>query len=379
MTVRSFEINIPQAVLDDLQERLAQTRWPDTVDAAGWEYGTNLAWLQQLIDDWQHRFDWRAQEQMLNRFAHYRADVDGLHIHFIHERGKGENPLPLLLLHGWPSSFVQMLKIIPLLTDPAAHGAAATDSFDVVAASLPGFGFSDRPTAAGMSVACMAGLFERLMSEQLGYERFASRATDLGAGVVEQLALTYPDRLIGVHTGGTNPWIGDVPNDLTPAEQEFVGNVQSWSMREMAYAMLQASKPQTLAYGLNDSPAGLAAWIIEKFRTWTDCDGNLDSVFTRDELLTNLTIYWATETINSSIRLYFESMRDMGTWGRSEVPTAMAMPPNDFFPTPREWVERSSRVDRWTELPRGGHFPEWEVPVPLAADIRAFFRPLRVG
>ncbi len=378
MSVQDYAVNISQEVLDDLRDRLARTRWPDEVCDAGWEYGTNLTYLKQLVQYWLHDFDWRAQEWAINQFSHHRAEIDGFGIHFIHERGAGPNPMPLLLLHGWPSSFLQMRKIIPLLADPAAHGGDPADSFDVVAASLPGYGFSDRPATPGMSVGRMADLFSALMTGALGYRRYAARGSDLGAGVLSQLALIHAESLIGIHMGGTNPWIGDdIPDDLTQAEREFVANAQRWSAEEMAYAMEHATRPQTLAYGLNDSPAGLAAWIIEKFRRWSDCDGDVEKVFTRDDLLANLTIYWATETINSSIRLYYESAHNPGAWGRAEVPTAMVMPPNDMFPTPRAWAERSARIDRWTELPRGGHFPEWEVPGPLAEDIRAFFRPLR--
>ncbi len=371
-----FTIDVPQPTLDDLRQRLERTRWPDTV-ATGWDFGIDQAYLRELVGYWQRGFDWRAEEARLNRFANFRADVDGLRLHFVHERGTGPAPMPLLMLHGWPSSFVQMLEIIPLLTDPAAHGGDEADAFDVVAASLPGYGFSDRPTEPGTSVARMAPRFQGLMTDVLGYERYGVRASDLGAGVSGQLALLTPASLIGVHTGGTNPFLFQVPDDLSPAEQEFVAKAQQWMQQELAYAFEQSSKPQTLAVGLNDSPAGLAAWIIEKFWRWSDHGGDLESVFTPDELLTNLTIYWATETINSSIRLYAENVRDPGQSGPSEVPTAYLMSSQDFFPTPREWVERQNRVDRWTAIDRGGHFLEWEQPELVAQDLREFFRPLR--
>jgi pimeloyl-ACP methyl ester carboxylesterase len=379
MTATPFEVNVPQATLDDLRDRLARTRWPDEVNGAGWNYGTNLAYLRELIDYWRDGFDWRAQEAAINRFAHFRAEVDGIGIHYIHERGTGPDPIPLVLLHGWPSSFVQMLDLIPMLTGPAAHGGEATDSFDVVVPSLVGYGFSDRPREPGMSPARMANLFHRLVTEQIGYARYATRSSDLGAGVASQLALSHPEATIGVHMSGTNPYIGQVPENLSPAEQEFVANAQAWMQTEMAYAMEHTSKPQTLAYGLNDSPAGLAAWIVEKFWRWSDHGGNLETAFSKDQLLTNLTVYWATETINSSIRLYYEAARDPGQYGRAEVPTAYLMTSKDMFPTPREWVERTSRVDRWTEIDRGGHFLEWEEPELVAADLREFFRPLRAA
>ena len=377
MAVTPFTVKVAQDTLDDLRERLARTRWTDEVQGADWNYGTNLEYLQQFTLYWQHNFDWRAQEEALNQLAHFRATIDGFGIHFIHERGIGTNPLPIVLLHGWPSSFVQMLKILPLLTHPEQYGGDAADAFDVIVPSLPGYGFSDRPKETGMSVGRIADLFAKLVTEELGYERIAVRGSDLGAGVSQQLALTHPERVIGLHHSGTNPYVGQIPDNLTQAEQEFVANAQRWSQQEMAYAMEHSSKPQTLAYGLNDSPVGLAAWILEKFRAWSDCDGNLEKRFSKDELLTNLSIYWATQTINSSIRLYYETVRNPGSWGRVEVPAAFLMSPKDMFPTPREWVERSYRVDRWTEISRGGHFLEWEEPERVAQDIRAFFRPFR--
>lgn len=270
-----------------------------------------------------------------------------------------------------------MLKVIPLLADPEAHEADAADSFDVIAPSLPGYGFSDRPRERGMSAARAAELLHKLMAEELGYERYGTRASDLGAGVSQQLALSHPESLLGLHHNGTNPYVGQIPDDLSEAEKEFVQNAQAWGFAEMAYAMEHSSKPQTLAYGLNDSPAGLAAWITEKFWRWSDNDGDLEGRFTKDELLADLTIYWATQTKGSSIRLYYETARDPGSWGRVEVPTAMMMSPKDIFPTPREWVERSYNVEHWTDIDRGGHFLEWEEPELVAADARAFFRPLR--
>lgn len=375
--MQPFTVAITQDVLDDLQRRLARTRWPDEVPGAGWDYGASLSYMRELIDYWQGGFDWRAQERALNRFSHYRAVIDGLAIHFIHQRGTGASPIPVLALHGWPSSFVQMTRIIPLLADPVAHGGDGVDSFDVVAASLPGYGFSARPSERGMGVGRIAELLHTLMTTELGYARYAARGSDLGAGVIQQLALAQPESLIGLHLSGTNPYIGQVPDDLSAAEREFVANAQRWTQQEMAYAMEHSSKPQTLAYGLNDSPAGLAAWIVEKVRRWSDCDGDVERRFSKDDLLTNLTMYWATETINSSIRLYYETAHSAARWGRVEVPTAMLMTPKDLFPTPRSWVERSYRVARWTEIDRGGHFLEWEEPELVAADMRAFFRALR--
>ena len=311
----------------------------------------------------------------MNRLDHFRSEIDGLGIHFVHERGEGENPTPLLLLHGWPSTFVQMLDIVPMLTTPSEFGGDSGESLDVVVASLPGYGFSDRPTEPGMSVPRIADLLHTLMSDELGYDRYGGRGSDIGAGVLLQLGLNHRNSIIGLHLSGTNPRVETemIPDDPTDAEAEFIENAEHWGQEEAAYAMEQATKPQTLAYGLNDSPAGLAAWILEKFRMWSDNDGNVEDAFTRDDLLTNLTIYWATETINSSMRLYYESARDAGKWGRPDVPTALLMAPADMFPTPREWAERFYRIDRWTETEQGGHFLEWEEPELTAEDIRAFF------
>ncbi len=376
--IRPFTVHIPQSILDDLSSRLARTRWPDEVSGAGWDYGSNLAYMKELLEYWRDGFDWRVQERELNQFAHFIAEIDGLGIHFIHERGKGHNPVPLVLLHGWPSSFLQMLKIVPLLVDPANHGGETSDSFDVIVPSLPGYGFSDRPRKKGMTVSVIADLFEKLMTEELGYKRYAVRGSDIGAGVAIQLALAHTDSIAGIHLSGTNPRVAYVPPDMSPAEEQFLKDAENWRKTESGYAMMQSTKPQTLAFGLNDSPVGLAAWIIEKFRTWSDCDGNVEKRFTKDELLANLTIYWATETISSSIRLYYENAHDQeASWGRVEVPTAMAMLPKDLFPTPREWANRWVNLVRWTQMPRGGHFGEWEEPELLAEDIRAFFRTIR--
>jgi pimeloyl-ACP methyl ester carboxylesterase len=289
--------------------------------------------------------------------------------------------MPLLVLHGWPSTFFEMSKIVPLLADPAAHGGDASDSFDVVVPSLPGCGFSDRPREPGMHKTRMAELFAKLMSEILGYERFAARGGDIGAGVVTLLALDYPHHMIGIHVSDVfRPYLGPGARHFTDAERKFFEEERTWMEAEGAYDHLQATKPQTLAYGLADSPAGLAAWIVEKFRSWSDCGGDIERRFTKDELLTNLTIYWVTNTINSANRLYFErdrAPRPLGPDDRVRIPTAVTIFPGDIEKPPREWGERVYDVRRWTEMPRGGHFAAFEEPELLAEDIREFFRPLR--
>jgi pimeloyl-ACP methyl ester carboxylesterase len=380
MTINAnkIDIKVESSILEDLKKRIVQTRWPDEIDAADWQYGTNLAYLKDLTDYWQKGFDWHKQEDFINSFSNFKSNVAGTDIHFIHERGKGSKTVPIVLLHGWPSSFYQMLRITPLLTQPQLSGNCAEDCFDVIIPSLPGYGFSDRPTKKGMSVSAMSALMLELLIDHLGYEKFILRASDMGAGVAKEMALSNPESVIGLHLSGTNPYIGDVPSDLSAAEQEFIEKVQKFQMQEFAYAMMQSTKPQTLAFGLNDSPVGLAAWLVEKFRAWSDCDGNLEKAFSKDEFLANLTLYWATETINSSMRLYYESAHSPSpNYGRYvNSPTGMASFPKDMVPGPREWAEREYNIVHWTEMSRGGHFGEWEEPKLLADDIWAFYQSL---
>lgn len=377
MSVQPFRIAVGQNILDDLRERLARTRWPDQIDGAGWDYGTNLDYLKELVTYWHDSYDWRAQEAKLNHYAHFRADVDGFGIHFIHERGKGPNPTPIIITHGWPGSFFEIMKLIPLLTDPAAHGGDPADSFDVIIPSLPGYGFSDRPHQRGMSTTRATDLWARLMTDVLGYERFGAAGGDFGAIVTQHLAAKYPELLIGIHLTYVGFYASTPdPAELSEAEQRYLDAVQQWSWREGAYYMIQSTKPQTLAYGLNDSPAGLAGWLTEKFRSWTDCDGEIERRLNKDELLTNIMIYWVTETINSSMRTYFENeMQAFEPLPR--VPAGFACFPKDLNPPPREWVERRVDLKQWTEMPRGGHFAAMEEPELLAEDMRTFFRGLR--
>jgi pimeloyl-ACP methyl ester carboxylesterase len=380
MTIQPFTLHISQETLDDLRERLARTRWPDEVEKAGWDYGTNLDYLKSLVAYWQDHFDWRAQEEKLNQFTHFKVDLDGLGIHFIHERGKGPHPLPLLLTHGWPDSFARFQKIIPRLCDPTRDGGDPADSFDVIVPSIPGFGFSDAVHTRGWAAPQTAEVWARLMCEVLGYRRFAAAGGDWGSAITRSLAVAHPDLLVGIHL--TDVGYGFVkqrrPSDLTPTEQRYLSARQQWLQQEGAYALIQGSKPQTLAYGLNDSPAGLASWLVEKFRAWSDCDGDVERRFTKDELLTNIMIYWVTATVNSAARLYYESMHHASeSPQRIEVPVGMAIFPKDIVPPPREWAERNLRIEHWIEMPRGGHFAAWEEPELLAEDLHAFFHPLR--
>jgi len=302
--IKPFKIQVSDSALKDLRERLARTRWPDAIPGTGWEYGANLDYMKELVEYWLTKFDWQKQESTLNRFHHFRAKVDGFGIHFIHEMGKGPNPLPLVITHGWPGSFAEMVKIIPLLTDPAAHGGDPADAFDVVVPSMPGYGFSDRPTQRGMNVFRFAELWVKLMTG-LGYPRFGAQGGDFGAGVSTALGLYHPEHVIGLHLnyipGSYRPFLEKGPDELSEAEKQFLADDEKWYAEEGGYCHVQLTHPQSVSFGLNDSPAGLAAWIVEKFRAWGDCDGNVERRFSKDELLTNVMIYWVTETIASSI------------------------------------------------------------------------------
>jgi pimeloyl-ACP methyl ester carboxylesterase len=385
MNIQPFTIHIPDAVLDDLRERLARTRWPDQLpDAAPWQYGTDLAFLKDLLSYWQEKFDWRAQEEHLNSFPNFRADVGGLGIHFVHLKGKGPNPLPIILTHGWPSTYFEELKVARLLADPAAHGDDPLDSFDVVVPSLPGFGFSDVTREQGVNAVRVADAWARLMTEGLGYRRFGAHGGDLGAGITTRLAYAYPDMMPGIHLTmlSAQPQPAPSPESLSASEKSFLKQREEWREQEAGYSHVHGTKPQMLAYGLNDSPAGLASWIIHHFRAWSDCDGDVERSFTKDELLTGVTIYWVTQTINSSVRYYYETRHHpwrLRDGERIEVPTGVALFPKEISSPPREWAERSFNVQRWTEMPAGGHFAALEQPELLAKDLTDFFRPLRTG
>jgi pimeloyl-ACP methyl ester carboxylesterase len=383
LDVKPFKVEISEEVLVDLQDRLSHTRWPDEITGSGWSYGTNMTYLKELVEYWRTTFDWRAQEKVINTFRHYKADIDGLGVHFIHEPGKGPNPMPLIISHGWPSTFCEIIKLIPFLTDPAGHGGNPEDSFDVVVPSLPGFGFSDRSTTPGMNSQKIADIFARIM-EGLGYHTFGAHGGDWGGWITSRMGLSYPERVLGVHVTLLNPppYLGPGARPLSEAERVMMEEREKMrtSGEGSGYFHLQETKPQTAAYGLNDSPTGVAAWILEKIQTWSDCNGDVESRFTKDELLTNITIYWATETINSSMRLYYEQKHYPWTYGlneRVEVPCGICFFSPGRKVSPREFVERNYNVKHWTVMPRGGHFAAHEEPELLAEDLRTFFRGLR--
>lgn len=382
MLVEPFALPYSQAAVDDLRDRLRRTRWPAPLTGAPFEHGFDLATLQDLCSWWLNHFDWKAQLDRLSLLHHYQWSCGKSRIHFIHERGRGPAPLPLILTHGWPGSFVEMLRILPLLTDPASHGADPADSFDVVVPSLPGFGFSDALPAGSMSAFAIARVWVELM-RALGYERFAAHGGDLGAGVSTALGLRHPEHVLGIHLnfipGSYRPFLEDSAA-VTGDEKRFIASAAQWRDGNGAYSHMQSTRPQTAAYALNDSPAGLAAWILEKFRDWSDCGGDLHRSLPREELFTNLTLYWMTGTIHSSFLVYYDNRRSPMHFGKEDFvrpPCAIVHFPKEILFPPRSWVERGYNVQRWTEMPRGGHFAAAEQPELLAQDIRAFFRDRR--
>lgn len=371
--VRPFAAHAPEAVLDDLISRIRSTRWPAVPDSSGWDSGTNLPFLKELAAYWSESFDWRRVEAEGNAYPNFTTEIDGHSIHFLHIKGRGERSLPLLITHGWPGSFLEMLRIIPLLTAPGDF------SFDLVIPSLVGFGYSGPPAGPGVDSLFIAGLWHQLMG-RLGYPRFGAQGGDIGAGVSTWLALKHPDSVVGLHLNylpsSYRPYSG--PGEAPPPEAlAFRRTADDWAGREGAYAALHGTKPLTAAYGLNDSPVGLCAWIVEKLYGWSDHGPGQAPPFTRDALLADVTLYWVTQTIYSSMALYKENRRNPLAFGPDDyvqVPVAFARFPKELPTPPRGLVEKGFNLQRWTELPAGGHFAAWERPKLLAGDLRAFFQ-----
>ncbi|MBM9506517.1 epoxide hydrolase family protein [Actinacidiphila acididurans] len=369
------------AALEDLRRRLRATRWPDAPQDAGWSLGTDLGYLRELVAYWADGFDWPAQELALARIPRFRVRLGGLGIHFAHVRAAAPaGPvLPLVLGHGWPDSFWRYVKVVPLLTDPGAHGADPADAFDVVVPDMPGYGYSDRPAGPPLDSVAVAGLWAQLMSV-LGYERFGAAGGDIGSHVARYLALDHPNRVVAVHRtdAGVPLYAGD-PAGLTPEERAWLRDGAAWAAAEGAYAAVHRTKPQTAAVGLGDSPAGLAAWIVEKLRAWSDCGGDIERSFTRDEILTDVTLYWLTGTIGSSMRMYRANaaIAPAQLARRVEVPSGFALFPADLLRPPRAWLERTANTVHVSEPPRGGHFAAFEEPELYAQELRDFFRPYR--
>ena len=382
MTPRPFTIRVDDDVIVDLRARLQRARWPDEIPREPWRYGTDLATMRELVAYWRDAYDWRAREAALNRFRQFTVELGGVPVHFVHEPGVGPNPTPLLLSHGWPGSIVEFQRIIPMLTDPARFGGDPADAFTVVAPSLPGYAFSFRPNQRRLGVPEIADLFATLMTDVLGYRRFAAQGGDWGAFITSYLGAAHTDRIVGVHVNLLAvPRDPAAPATPTAEERAYLDELDRWSREETGYQWIQGTKPQTLAYGLTDSPTGLAAWILEKFRAWSDCEGDVEKRFGWDVILDNVMLYWVTGAINSSFWPYYA--RRHASWPISDrrpvtAPSAYASFPREILHPPRAWVTRVyTDLRRWTDMPRGGHFAALEEPRALAEDVRAFFRSLR--
>ena len=383
--IEPFSVAVEEAVIEDLRARVRHARLPQAAPGAPWAQGTDRDWLAELLGYWADGFDWREAERQLNRFAHYRARTGRAVIHFVHERARHGGGIPVILGHGWPSCFAELLPLVPLLTDPAAHGIDGP-AFDVVIPSLPGYGFSPRPPASRITYRDVAGLWHRLM-RGLGYARYGAGGGDFGAGIATFMALDDPGPLIGLHLTNLElaPYTGPGSRPLSSRERAYLEQAERWDETERGYTAIQSTKPQTLGYALNDSPAGLAAWILEKWRSWSDCGGDLELRFSRDFLLTVVTLYWVTGSITSSMRDYHDNRRwqgepRLGPEDAARAPTAVAVFPHMLIPEgepPQEWAERLYDIRRWTVMPRGGHFAPAEEPELVARDIAAFFATLR--
>ena len=381
--VQRMRIEVPEEVLEDLRRRLAATRFPDQIPGSGWDYGTDGAYLRELCSYWRDKYDWRTHEAALNRFEHYRTSIDGQNVHFLHARSKAPGAFPLIISHGWPGSVYEFHKIIGPLTDPAAHGGSASDAFHVICPSIPGYGWSGPTHEPGWDVGRVAQTFAKLMA-RLGYARYGAQGGDWGSIITTYLGLDDPQHVAGIHlnmvVAGPPQGVANPMEGVAPEEMQGLADMGAFQKNETGYQQIQGTKPQTLGLSLNDSPAGLAGWIVEKFRTWSDCGGDVEKRFSKDELLTNIMIYWVTQTINSSIRLYCETMR-VGRFApagkKIEVPTGCSIFPKEIIRPPRRWAEAQYNVAQWTVHRSGGHFAALEEPAALVEDLRSFFRKLR--
>jgi microsomal epoxide hydrolase len=373
-----FELHVEDSALFDLRDRLARVRFPDEAPVTPWSYGTSVEFMRELVAYWRDRYDWRATESAVNALPQFKTRIDGIDVHFIHVEGRGPKPRPLLLSHGWPGSVLEFMKLIPLLTDPAAHGGDAADAFTVVAPSLPGYTLSFRPQQERKSLPDIAAMFDTLML-RLGYVRYAAQGGDWGAFVTAWLGAHCPAHVIGIHLN-LLPLRRDAAMLTNPDEDErrYLRDLEVFLKEETGYQWIQGTRPQTLAFALADSPVGLAAWFVEKYRAWTDCDGDPRNALTMDEMLGNICLYWFTNCIGASFWPYYARMH--GPWpieGRIDVPTGYAEFPREILRPPRASAERVFNIRRWTVMPKGGHFAALEQPRALAEEIRGFFRALR--
>jgi pimeloyl-ACP methyl ester carboxylesterase len=378
--VQPFRIQTSDDALDDLRERLRNTRWPETETVGDWSQGIPLAYVKEVCAYWAEKYDWRERERKLNAFPQFRTNVEGLGIHFYHARSKHADALPLVITHGWPGSVVEFQKVIGPLSDPTAHGGDAADAFHVVCPSLPGYGFSDKPTAKGTGVERIADLWSALMI-RLGYPRYVAQGGDWGAMVTTMIGLRDTKHCAGIHLN--MPIVAPDPetmSSLTPAEQSALAGMAEYGEWDSGYSKQQSTRPQTLGYGLVDSPSGQAAWILEKFWKWTDCNGHPENAIPRDELLDNVMLYWLPATGASSARLYWESFRPQSQGGLPNltVPTGCSIFPKEIFRSSRRWAEkRFTNLVHWNELPKGGHFAAFEQPATFVNELRACFRHMR--
>ncbi|WP_420453416.1 epoxide hydrolase family protein [Ilumatobacter sp.] len=374
--VRPFTIDVADEVLDDLRSRLANTRWPESEPVDDWSQGTPLAYVQDLCAHWADGYDWRDREARLNRFDQFTTEIDGLELHFVHQRSPHEGAMPLLLTHGWPGSIVEFHKVIEPLVDPTAHGGDAGDAFHVVAPSLPGYGFSAKPAETGWGVERIAAAFAELMA-RLGHDRYIAQGGDWGSAVTSVIGAHDPDHCAGIHLTlamGARP---DLDGEPTAQEERVLEKMKYYADWDSGYSKEQSTRPQTVGYGLVDSPAAQAAWIVEKFWAWTDNDGHPEDVLTRDELLDNIMLYWINGNGASSARLYWESFSERRELDIG-VPTGFASFAEEIVPPVRSWVEPVyPNLVHWAEHDRGGHFAAFEVPETFVSEVRTFVRPLR--
>ncbi len=378
IAIEPFSISVADNVLDDLRSRLRNTRWPETELVGDWSQGMPLKWIQEICRYWAEDYDWRRREALLNRFAQFTTDIDGLAVHFLHVRSPHPQAMPLIITHGWPGSIVEFAKVIEPLTNPTAFGGEAADAFHVVCPSLPGFGFSAKPPTAGWGVDRIALAWASLM-DRLGYQRYGAQGGDWGSAVTTALGAQDSEHCAGIHITLAMAVRPNVDGQPTPEEARALKGAKYYADWDSGYSKQQSTRPQTLGYGLTDSPSGQAAWILEKFWAWTDCDGDPLNILGRDELLDNVMLYWVTATAASSARLYWESFGPGRRTARTvTIPTGVAVFPKEIIAPVRRWMEPSyTDIRHWSEMPKGGHFAAFEQPELFVADVRKFFRTLR--
>jgi len=376
--VSPFRIAVPDAVLADLNLRLRNTRWPEAELVHDWSQGVPLKWIRDICNYWAEQYDWRNREAMLNRFAQFKTGIDGLAIHFIHARSPHPQAMPLIITHGWPGSVVEFHKVIEPLVDPVAHGGSASDAFHVVCPSLPGFGFSGKPTTAGWGVDRIAKAWAVLM-DRLGYAHYGAQGGDWGSAVTTALGALDGEHCAGIHITLAMATRPNVEGKPTPEETRALEGIKHYADWDSGYSKQQSTRPQTLGYALTDSPSGQAAWILEKYWAWTDCNGHPENIFTRDELLDNVMLYWVTASAASSARLYWESFGPKKRTAHTvRVPTGVAVFPKEIVTPVRKWMEASyTNITHWSEMPKGGHFAAFEQPDLFVQEVRDYFRKLR--